>query len=433
MPAVVDDNYAIASGGSLHAGMVAAVPAWIPAPGETATINLNTLDSVNPCPANNCWYSQSSKNAAPWRNWTGAALAEGFSTHGAMLYWGGGHGGGEDVGLYCFDMTSGLWSRIGPANPVSDYTETLLDEDWIDYQVGDDYLVPALHTYNYPVYVRPGLPGVGNKGGWLLPLLISSTVHNAPHLIDLESGAMTRYTTNWTDTESGSVYAGVIHDTTRDHIWWGGLGDTTLMHIDLTQSTRTVETHDLDPGQSFAFGGYYARHVYVPEADMAVGFWCPYDELILSGEVFDMSSGAPDHVRSMNSATFGGFEMDGAVGLPGAGTTQGSGFGIDWCPDKQAFYAYEGFGATRVVKFTPSSLDFETCTWTVTTESFSGAVIEDSGGISGGPGSGSQPFSRWRYVQSLLSFVWCDGPSPSGTVTRDSGTRSGLVQLWRPN
>lgn len=323
--------------------------------GSAATVNLNTLSEVNPCPANNCWYSQSNKQEAAWRNWTGGVYARDFSTYGAMVFWGGGHGGGEDHSLYVFDFTSGLWSRVGPSLPASDYTEASLDADWIDYLHEGSYIVPGLHTYNYPAYVRAGLPGVGPKGSWLLPMLVEAAPHSAPHAVDLDSGAWTRYTTN-EENDSGSPYAGVIHDTTRDHIWWAAMGDTSMRHIDLTQSTRTVQTQALGGGQSFAFGGYYARHVYVPEADMAVGFWCPYDELLLAGEVFDMSAGTPNHVRSMNSATFSGFEMDGAVGLTGAGTTQGSGFGIDWCPEKQAFYAYEGYGATRVVKFTPSSL-----------------------------------------------------------------------------
>lgn len=410
-------NFTAASGAGVWAGIEPETPLWVPAPGAVAAVNLNTLFEVDPCPAGTCWYSQAGKLSAPWRNWSGAAWCPQYSRYGAMVFWGGGHGGGEDHGVYVFDFTTGLWSRVGAMPPAADYTASL-DATWIDYLHGSDRIVPALHTYNYPAYVRPGLPGVGAKGAWLLPALVHSSVAHAPHIVDLETGAMSRYTTNAYPMRGGSPYAGSIEDTSRDVVWVGTVGDSYLTKIDLTQASRT-QTDVLVAGGSYAFGGYYARHVYVPEADMAVGFWCRYGETALRGEVIDLATGSPVWTTYLDAA-LSSFDMTGA------------GFGIDWCPDKQAYYAYEGSGAARVVKITPSSLDFATCTWSITTETVTGLVNQGAGGYGGGTGAGSQPMSKWRYNALLGCFVWCDGPVPSGHVARDGGTRSGLVQLWRP-
>ena len=79
----------------------------------TSNVSLNNLSALNPCPTENCWFTGSGHQQAAWRNWNGAAWAPGYSANGAMVFWGGGHGGGEDVSLYLFDFTTATWSRIG--------------------------------------------------------------------------------------------------------------------------------------------------------------------------------------------------------------------------------------------------------------------------------------------------------------------------------
>ena len=391
-----------------------ALQAYIPAPGKTANINLNDLSAFNPCPPNDCWYSQSSRLQAPWRNWTGAAWAPGYSAYGALVFWGGGHGGGEDAGLYVFDFTTGQWSRVGPTNPSTDYTASL-DATYYDYLHEGSYIVPALHTYNYPAYVPANSAGSGSKGSWLLPQLVGNVGSGAqPHAVDLATGKWTRFTSNVGVTTGAETYCGSLEDTRRKKVWWSAMGQSTVNYIDFNEAhPRKVKQHVMAAG-SFAYGLFYCRHVYVAEADYAVGFGCLYAKDDLIWELLDMSSGAPVQVSVFGKTPWAGMKV------------RGAGFGVDWCPDTQAFYMYEGYGATRVLKLKPSSLEFSTCTWTWSEEVFALPAWEaDPYGATRG---GAPPMSRWRYIPWLRCFAWSDGPNYSA-VCADGVTRDGVMQL----
>ena len=395
--------------------MPSALAAYIPEPGKTANVNLNSLTPLNPCPTNNCWYTGSSNLQASWRNWTGAAWAPGFSPYGALVFWGGGHGGGSDVGLYVFDFTTGLWSRVGPANPAQDYLHLVeANVDFYDHLHEGSYIVPGLHTYNYPAYVPPDLPGSGPRGQWLLPQLVGGANSGAkPHAVDLATGVWTRFSTG-PGVGGQSPYTGSIEDTRRQRVWWATIGDAWMNMLDLTEPhPRNIHVRRLLPtGSQYGHGGYYARPVYVAETDMVVSLWCFYLQTRVRGEVYDLSRGELVHM--------------GALTLPPLDIPTGAGFGLDWCPHTRAFYLYPGWGSEQVFKLTPSSLEFHECTWEWSEERFAGAVFQASG-----TGSGAQPFSRWRYVPWLRCFAWTDGPGVSGMVA-DGQQRDGIVQLWRP-
>ena len=393
-----------------------ALQAYIPAPGGTSNVNLNDLSALNPCPTNNCWYSQSSKQQAPWRNWNGAAWAPGFSPHGALVFWGGGHGGGEDVGLSVFDFTTGRWSRVGPNNPqTSDYTSQL-DATFYDSLQQGSYIVPALHTYNYPAYVPPNSSGSGPKGSWLLPQLVGGPTSGAKaHAVDLATGQWSRFSQG-AGVSGQSPYAGSIEDTRRGRVWWAAMDLSSINMLDFNEPhPRAVHIQPLQPaGAAFAFGGYYARHVYVPESDMAVGFWCFYAQTGVRGEVYDMTSGRPVQMSAGNWPTM---------------NVAAAGFGVDWCGATRAFYIYEGFGATRVLKLKPSSLEFHQCSWTWSEEPFNNPAWElNPNNVGRG---GAQPMSKWRYIPWLRSFAWSDGPNFSA-LCADGVRRDGVMQLWRP-
>ncbi|HSV51242.1 MAG TPA: hypothetical protein VLJ57_03945 [Burkholderiaceae bacterium] len=371
-----------------------------------ANISLNNLSPLNPCAATSCWYSGSGKQAAPWRNWCGGAFAREYSSHGAVIYWGGGHGGGDDHSLYLFDFSTRLWSRIGPTLPSAPYA---LDSTWSDFQHEGSYIVPGLHTYNYPSYVPPGKSGVGAKGAWILPALVSGPGGNVPHAVDLASGQWTRFSAG----KAGGFtapYSGTIEDTKRGRIWWGGAGAHDYRWMDYNEAhPRTIKTVN-----SRWFGGWYDRFVYVPEADMAMGFWCDFGQTQFKAVVLNMSSGAPVAVASN--------------AIP-AKTMLGAGFGADWCPITRKFYFYEARARAAVSVLAPSSLDFSSCTWSWGEETFTGAA---PAWIASGTGSGGEiALSRWRYVPALRSFAWSDGPRYSA-VCEDGATRDGVMQVWRP-
>lgn len=415
---------------AIASGSVAGVdvpPSWVPSAGGVATINLNSLASVNACPSNACWYSQNDKQSAPWRNWTGAVFADQFSEYGAMLYWGGGHNGGEDSSIYCFDLTTRLWSRIGPEMPTFEYhggaSHPALDSTFYDYLWQGSYIVPALHTYGYPFYLPPGLPGAGPKGSWVIPQLVGNANSGAvPHMVDLDTGVWSRMTTNKLYQDTGSTYASAFVDRKRNKVYWGSLYGSSLLAMDLNeQHPRTMYRQ---AGASMGGIIYYPCHVYVPEADAVIGFGMQYGQTRIEYELIELSTGLPRNPATIANATFGGnYNMP-----PTAGGGLPSAVSADWCPETQSFYLYGGYGSTEVVKLTPSSLNFATCSWTMTTEPFPGAAMA-AGGLAS---QGAQPFTRWKYIRKLRSFVWSDGPNVSLPNTETGISNPGAFQLWRP-
>ena len=328
-----------------------------------------------------------------------------------MIYWGGGHGGGSDVSLYLFDFSTGLWSRVGPPNPAADYSASI-DPVWDDYLVDGNYIVPGLHSYNYPSYVPPKASGTGAKGSWLLPQHISGNGGAIPHAVDLSTGKWTRFA-RAPGVSGQSPYAGAFEDTRRGRLWWAAMELPTLNMLDWAEShPRAIHrVRVLPEGAVYAFGGYYARHVYVPEADMAIGFWCQYGQTRVRGQVLNLASGNPVHV--------------GGDPWPEK-HMRGAGFGADWCSATQTFYFYEGFGSNKVITLKPSGLDFAKCSWQWGEEAFNGAAWAGSPG-----GGGEVPMSRWRYIPALKCFAWSDGPNFSA-LCADGQTRDGIMQLWRP-
>ena len=387
------------------------LPDWVPQPGQTANVSLNDLSSVNPCPTNDCWYSQASKQSAPWRNWAGAVFASGFSKYGAMLYWGGGHGGSDDVSMYAADYTTRKWIRIGPDNPNFDYTP-LLDKGFADYKLDDNnYIVPAVHTYNYPIYLPPGISGVGPKGSWLLPeIVISPPDSSAPHAVDLETGYWSRFSTTVPTRLAQSPYAGSLYDTKRNRVWWAGTEGNDIRMLDFNEShPRTVHNYS-----GAGWHSYYSSYVYVPEADMALSLCAYYGEKLVRPAVYGLSTGQPVNLPTQ--------------GFPTITTKYGSGFAFDWAPDKKKFYLYEGHGDTVVHVLTPSSLDFSTCTWSYSQEEFKNPAWDANDAL----GQGVQPMTRWRYNSSLQCFMWSGGPGARDLCV-DGQIHDGHMQLWRPN
>jgi hypothetical protein len=384
------------------------LPSWVPAAGKVANISLNSLSSVNPCAVNTCWYSGSMRQQAAWRNWCGAAFAREYSQNGAFIYWGGGHGGGDDHSLYLFDFSTRQWSRVGPSLPAASYVASL-DPGWSDFQHEGSYIVPGLHSYNYPSYVPPGKSGVGPKGAWMLPVLVSPVGGNIPHAVDLATGQWTRFASAKAGSYA-SPYSGVIDDTKRARVWWGGSSASDFRGLDYNEvHPRTVKTVNRP-----WFGSWYDRFVYVPEADMAVGFWCQFGQTLFRSVVIDLSSGTPVAVAS--------------TPMPAKNMSR-PGFGVDWCPLTRKFYLYEGFARNTVTTLSPSSLDFASCSWQWGEETFEGAPPAWDPVSTGG--GGEIPLSRWRYIPALRSFAWSDGPRYSA-VCEDGVTRDGVMQLWRP-
>lgn len=407
MASPVGDSYGVASGGVIAAGR-SYFPSWVPAAGRLKSIHLNALSSINPCPSNTCWYSGSSKQNGPWVNWNGGVFAPDFSAYGAMVYWGGGHGGYDGTEYNIFDLTTRQWSRVGEQMP-----EGVTVSDWYDYQVNGSYVVPSLHTYCHPVYISPSQGG-GSKGSWMSGYNVGGTGSNVqPHAVDLSTGISTRFTSNKQDIYlAAGPYGGAFVDTNRNVVWlMPGQDSNQNAKINLNNEIKTVELVS-----SFWNPGYYFNPVFVPEKDMVIAIWCGYGETNIQLAGFDLSSGTP--VRF-------------SIAQGSARTAaHGTGLGMDWCPHTGKFYAYEGFGDYSLHVLTPPS-DWKTGTWTWSSENMAGEQPANAGEYSSmSAWSGQQVFNKFRYNKKLRSFMWSQG-----TVSRlctDGVTRDGAFQLYRP-
>lgn len=416
MATPVGDSYSCGPDGVIAAGR-SFLPSWVPSLGQLKSVHLNSLSSINPCPENNCWYSEASKQNGPWCNWAGGVFASDFSDYGAMVYFGGGHGGYDGTEYYIFDLGTRQWSRTGeiPPNGYFDY----MDTEWCDYLQNGSYIIPSQHTYSHAVYLSAAQAG-NAKGSFLLTYQVfgggpgegPAAGRQQPHAIDLSTGVSSRYTSNTGSPYLASgPYGGSFIDTNRNVVWaMPGHGTNANAKIDLNNPTKSVESVT-----SFYSPGYYFAPVFIKEKDMLIAAWCGYGSTDIALAGYDLSSGTPV-----------GFEI-----IQGSTRTapHGPGFGMDYCPHTGKFYAYEGFGSTTVHVLTPP-FDWKTGTWTWSSETMSGETPVFVGDLFGGSAQGGQVLTKWKYNQKLRSFMWSQG-----TVSRqstDGVTRDGAFQLYRP-
>lgn len=386
-------------------GLVAGLPDFVPAPGMRANINLNNLSDIDPCPQRRCWYTGSSGINAPWLNWTGAANCEDYSEFGAMAFWGGGHGGGEDTSCKVFDTTTRKWIRIGDPVPF-DFTKQL-DPEWRDYDHNGSRVIPGMHTYCHAQY-RPPRFGGGAKGSFFVAYLVYEGGRIAPHEQALDSGKWKRSTAGTQNPYlANGPYGGGFLDTKRGIYWSmpGVLFDHNY-RIDFNQKLPAPEL------VRFWGPGFYARVVYVEEHDMAIAF---QDKVVdgkryLATVAFDLTQGTP-RPTTLNVA--------GTMPL-----VYGPGYGADFCTHNGKFYCYEGRGERDCIVLSPPS-DWRRGEWTIAREAFDGPPP-----ASLGIHQGNQPFSKWAYNNKLRSFMWSEGNARG--VCLDGVERNGIFQLWRP-
>lgn len=395
------------------------LPAWVPQPGQLKSIHSNDLTSVSACPGNSCWYSESTAQNGPWANWCGGVFASDYSELGAMVYWGGGHGGYDGTEFYIFDLSTQKWSRLNDAIPYDFLPDT--SADWCDVMYKGQPIVPASHTYSHVVYISAAAGG-GAKGSWCLPYNVygggagsgNGTSGYRPHAVDLATGTWSRLTANTANPAYVyGPYGGCFVDSRRNVIWgMAGTEGNVAAKVDLALRSRTIEEVK-DVGAPTT----YFVPIAVPEKDMMVACAVYEDgRRIVSLTGYELSSGKPV-----------GFAIKFAKTQT---VTRGAGIGMDWCPDTGKFYLYEGFGTTVVYVATPpASGDWKNGTWTWATENMAGEVPVNVLEVIP-TAQGAQPFTKWKYNTKLKCFMWSQG-----TVVRnspDGQSRAGAFQLYRP-
>ena len=90
---------------------------WAPLPGIYTDASIAPARSVDPCPSNRCVYSGTQGMSAVFSTWNGGAFAPTLGSHGAMLYFGGGHFGYDGNSVFAFDVGSRSWIRLSEPAP----------------------------------------------------------------------------------------------------------------------------------------------------------------------------------------------------------------------------------------------------------------------------------------------------------------------------
>lgn len=448
---------------------------WMPTVGARLNVNANNAsdvdyDLISGIPAANRWWRGYGQTSSAFRSmvssYSGSTWAPEYSSAGAIVVHGGGHGGNIGAFGYLFDFTDRLWKIVGaPGNLPTNlewagytnfadnnsYNPALeqRDPDWLDYNYGGSYIKFSDHEYLQNGYVSPS-EGGGPKGSLYLGQSTFSqdpgvpdprtgiSYRWAPHLFDLATGVMTRATATTYGAGSWAGYSATlaIKDTTRNRMWFFRSSTPHIHYHDLTSGppyTRTAHTiQKASGGTTTSFGQISnCSGLYVEDAD-AIIIWQPSGAnssppAIANNPVgfrlLNMATGLPvDLLRSgMPSQNFAyGGLLVGCAWVPASGV---GGVG--------KFYLYEGFGDTFMYTLTPSSLDFTTCTFTWGKESFTGPTppYKDAASLSDGQRRAAQ--GKLVYVPAYGVLAWHDGPVPTGT-TYDSATRNGIVQFWRP-
>lgn len=370
-------------------------PAWTPSQGTFSNISLNTLASVLPVD----W--DAGEPGGPFKNWSGGIYASDFSTLGAYVVHGGGHGGAPTVkdwaGAWCFDLDTLLWAgRNVPANPLT--------EDTANYNAYGESILSATLGHTYPPHTYNGLiyqstaHGGGTKGSLIRNFFAGSTYNNAVHQFDLSSTVnppTRKVDAMQISTQTGSTYPMAAIDEGRGGYWvmnGGGFGPVRFVKFSDWSVSTAYSGVEYD-------GGANQTLVYCPP---------PYDCLVGFGKngptpLVYVSTFVGDVPQPMVHVTTSGTEPSD----PRAGG--------NWSTLLQCIVAYESAGSFNVHKLTPPVGSLTAGTWVWSHETLAGVsgatpcrnATEDNGA-----------WGRMIEVPSAKCFIWCDSVL-------------GNVQAWR--
>lgn len=452
-----------------------------PAPGTRLNVHMNDARSVDYDRilgdlsnfAVHPWTGYSSTPAQTFNgitySYSGNVWADDFGPAGGIVHSGGGHGAFIGSFLYAVDADTMTWRSIGAmrntppnleyagyANPASGTrTEGLEQRDvtWMDYLWNGSRIKFSDHTYLQNAYVSRA-EGGGRQGSIYLPQSTFSqdpgvpdprtgvSYRYAPHTMDLSTGLSARTAATPGGDGSWVAYAGqtAIKDTTRSKLWFFLQSQSFAWRQDLAPGLLPSRVQHfvqkISGGTADAFGIYNSVGDYCPEADCIViaqpgltGGGIPVANGTLNIRVLSMATGVPVDLERTNAIGVYPFLHGGCAVLPMWFNASDVGalhpFG--------AFYFYEGHGDEFATVLEPSSLNFQTCTWAWSRESFTGPtppnrhpvpqIIEQ--------GQLHAPWGRARRIPKYRSFMWHDGPDTQA-ASIDGVTRYGVIQLWRP-
>jgi hypothetical protein len=352
--------------GALAPALAAAHPADELPPGQWMVLSLNTIDDVDPCPAQDCSYSAVEGVSATIDDWCGGALASGYGMLGALVVWGGGHNGYFGSEVYVFDIDSQLWERV--SEPFDDGSGSVAPACSDDGVYPDGSACPT-HTYDRVDY-HPGTNSFVILFATPDPVCGGCDDPNV-HLFGFDDGTWSLGAAH--PMPSPFTGASTAYDASRDSYWLLPAYNGFFSQYDAGADVWTAhQQHNIDIDAVSAID---------PGRDLFVTVDGRGTHTVI---VHDLAN--PTNLGTTVTVDGTSPIMDSAAQ------------GFEWDPVSQQFVGWGG--GTEVWTLVPPDGDWATQTWTWlrVDAAAENTVVPTEPNANG-------TYSRWRHVPSLNVFV----------------------------
>jgi hypothetical protein len=366
----------------------------VPAPGTFADVSLNLASAFNPCPGNDCIYSNNSGLVGPFDTWTSGTFAPELGANGSYLCWGGGHNAYSGNEVYRYDIATRLWSRMGNPSLYSATAGNLAS----DGSFPDGTPAPP-HSYQ-TLGIRSSANGGGIHGS-----LVQATQSFCNTGGGSYNGAWWQFnlaTSTWSKfIDSSTISAGTLGQRLMvqepgSHFWWFGGGY-------VTQIARVTQAGVVTKYNIEVNSGNYRVGAVIPNTRIAVVHG---QFSTLQTWLYDLAAiEAGGHTASATKA----------IATTGqAGPQDGS---LTWCPDLNGFANVEWGSPTTVRWLKPSNpANPWNSTWAWTSESFTAASGSSVRTISNGA------HGRFHWCPPVKCFLWATRAGNPMQLYRPAGT-----------
>lgn len=226
------------------------LPGWVPSSGRMKRlVTANTFASVDPCPSDSCTYNSTYNgigNDMVLRSFSGSIYNPYYSTHGAIVIHGGGHGnyGGNET--YVFNLDDLRFTRLdNPTDHTSLLAKSVPGNLWnLTYCEYIDGQPASSHSFDNLTIIPPGKGG-GNKGSLLRPISQAcgkeSRMTGYSHIFDLAnpSKRWSRFSTNAYNGNKAPPTGAAAYDSKRNVVWQFVHGNAIVGKLDIASKKWT--------------------------------------------------------------------------------------------------------------------------------------------------------------------------------------------------
>jgi hypothetical protein len=368
------------------------LPYTPPSAGQAVLIGTNTVDSIKPSTHDSFNWTY-----ALFTAYGGGTFVRDFSSSGAFVIAGtGGHQAPPNFGAAVFDFQDATWKRIDNANGMAwrsgdiDVSEVnSINEIALSGVTPDSMPAPA-HMY-MNLLPLSAANGGGPKGSVISMVSFYQTkdarTSTHAHKFDLNTRLWSRLSTNAASSVMTQLGVGESHAVYD-------LGSNRYYQL-ASQLHGTQNIAYLEPGGVWQYKAALLWPTWPPGSPAVNSSWI---DPTSTRRLILLQSGTSDLRAIQLDNISGGYKF-----LTLSGSMPSKENRWEYYPPTGSFYTYQGSGQLIHKLTPPASGNGLTGTWTVTTETISGATLPPE--AAGGP----RHYTRFFYVPSLQSFAWIGG------------------------